>query len=181
MIVGNSSTDGGAMAEQQFYELVFKGELVKGAELSLTKQNMGKLFKIAPEKVDALFVGRSITLKKGLDFEAAMRYRAAIKRAGARVDLIATEAEAQPITPIRGAAQHELPGHSSSGFSIRPVGENLVDESELHHERAVSVDITGLSLAPAGEEILRPEERKKTQVINLNTEMFSLAGEPDAK
>ena len=184
------------MTEQERYDLVFKGELAKGAELAVTKQNIGKLFKIAPDKVDALFTGRAITLKKQLDFDAATRYRAAIKKAGARVDLIACQSEMAP--SIAEQASSEVPAQTAgddshvaagapvssdraeaeAGLSLRAMEGNLIDNNELDKPQPVKVDISGLSLAQAGEDILRPEERAKTVTAEFNTQQFSLVNEP---
>ena len=70
------------------YNLIFKGELVKSVDLETAKKNISQLFKVNGPKLDALFSGKSVTLKKGLDFETANKYRVAIKKAGARVDLV---------------------------------------------------------------------------------------------
>jgi len=100
------------MSDQEIFDLVFKGELVKGAELGTVKSNIGKLFKMAPEKVEALFSGKAITLKKGLDFDAANRYRVAIKKAGARVDLVEKKAPVQSAAPASVAPPVQRPAEA---------------------------------------------------------------------
>jgi len=48
------------------FNLVFSGDLARGADLAQAKKNLGRLFKISDEKVEALFSGKAITLKKNL-------------------------------------------------------------------------------------------------------------------
>lgn len=74
------------MAEDLF-NIVFKGELVRSFDKDTVKKNLGQLFKIDGAKVDALFSGRAVVLKRNLNFENANKYRVAIKKAGARVDV----------------------------------------------------------------------------------------------
>jgi len=81
------------------FNLVFSGDLARGADLVQAKKNLGRLFKISDEKVEALFSGKAITLKKNLDFATANKYRTAIKNAGCRADLVeesAAEVASQP-------------------------------------------------------------------------------------
>ncbi len=80
------------MAEDLF-NIVFKGELVRSFEIDTVKKNLGQLFKIDGAKVDALFSGRAVVLKRNLNFENANKYRVAIKKAGARVDVEPVSAE----------------------------------------------------------------------------------------
>lgn len=81
------------MADEEF-DLVFKGQLVKSVDEAQAKANLGRLFKIDGARLDALFTGKAVTLKKNLDFDTASKYRVAIKKAGAVVELVAVEAPA---------------------------------------------------------------------------------------
>lgn len=77
----------------ELYNIVFKGELVRSFDLPAVKKNIGQLFKMDGSKLEALFSGKTIVLKRNLNFETATKYRVAIKKAGARVDLVMVESE----------------------------------------------------------------------------------------
>ena len=108
------------------FNLVFSGDLARGADLAQAKKNLGRLFKISDEKVEALFSGKAITLKKNLDFATANKYRTAIKNAGCRADLV-EESTAEV------ASQ---PGDSSSqpNDSLSQNGQALSDERQSNAE-----------------------------------------------
>lgn len=67
------------------YKIVFEGELMPGAALDSVKENLARLFKSDADKIDALFSGRPVALKRDLEDGEADKYLAALQRAGAKV------------------------------------------------------------------------------------------------
>eukprot|EP01031_Cornospumella_fuschlensis_P005379 gene5379-6699_t len=67
------------------YKIVFEGELMPGAALETVKENLAKLFKSDASKIDSLFGGRPVALKRDLEEVEADKYLAALQRAGAQV------------------------------------------------------------------------------------------------
>lgn len=70
---------------QHKYKIVFKGELMPDAELDAVKDQLAKLFKSDHTKINALFDGGPIALKRDLSDEEADKYLAALQRTGAKV------------------------------------------------------------------------------------------------
>ncbi|WP_375741194.1 DUF805 domain-containing protein [Pseudomonas boanensis] len=67
------------------YKIVFEGEPMPGVALETVKENLARLFKSDSGKIDSLFSGRSVALKRDLDEAEADKYLAALQRAGAMV------------------------------------------------------------------------------------------------
>lgn len=67
------------------YKIVFEGELMPGVALETVKENLAKLFKSDASKIDSLFGGRPVALKRDLEEVEADKYLAALQRAGAQV------------------------------------------------------------------------------------------------
>ncbi len=67
------------------YKIVFDGEPMPGVALETVKENLARLFKSDAGKIDSLFGGRSVALKRDLPEAEADRYLAALQRAGAKV------------------------------------------------------------------------------------------------
>ena len=66
------------------HNIIFSGELVAGYETEEVKANLAKLFKIDDAaKINAIFSGKAVTLKKNLDAEKAAKYEAVLGKAGA--------------------------------------------------------------------------------------------------
>jgi len=70
------------------YNLVFQGKIVEGASLNKVKLNIARLFKITATKVESLFSGKPIVIKKNLDTESAKKYLLILKKSGAIVRAI---------------------------------------------------------------------------------------------
>ena len=49
------------------YKLVFHGDLAPGTEIEVAKAKLAKRFKLKPQSVEALFCGRSVTIRKSVD------------------------------------------------------------------------------------------------------------------
>lgn len=64
------------------FSVVLTGKLADGFELPQVKSNIAKVFKLAPEKVEKLFSGKPVALKRGVDKAQAMKLRNALARAG---------------------------------------------------------------------------------------------------
>lgn len=91
------------------FNLVFNGELVAGASPDAVKQNLAKLFKLDPARVEAMFSGKPVVLKKDADQATAMKFRAVLRQAGAQVRMepvgAVEEVSAAPAPPVEPAAR----------------------------------------------------------------------------
>jgi len=67
------------------YKIVFDGQLMPEMTLETVKDNLARLFKSDPSKIDALFSGSPVALKRDLAETEADKYLAALQQAGARV------------------------------------------------------------------------------------------------
>ena len=172
------------------YNLVFKGELVKSVALSDAKQNLSRLFKVTGEKLDMLFSGESIILKKNLDFDTANKYRVAIKKAGARVDLVPNEApSATAIEPQRTNFEAAPPAQkaefgerlsAASGVTSKKA-ENVSHETGSV-EAAVADQVTykfdeDIILSPIGTDIATQEEKEPLPLIDVSDMSLGEIGE----
>lgn len=94
------------------HKIIFSGELVAGFDTEEVKANLGKLFKIEDSaKLDALFSGKDITLKKNLEAEQARRYEATLSNAGAMVRID------PPLTQFDDE-EEDLPPPTTSGNAL---------------------------------------------------------------
>ena len=107
------------------YNVVFEGTISNGYKIGDVKRNLATLFKVDEKKADLLFAKQKVVLKKGLDYESALKYRQAILKTGAvcnvkEVGLPAASLgveNAAPATPAVQALQQSsppaIPAHSS--------------------------------------------------------------------
>ncbi|GLK90988.1 DUF805 domain-containing protein [Pseudomonas turukhanskensis] len=67
------------------YKIVFTGELMPTATLDAVKDNLARLFKSDRDKIDGLFTGNPVALKRDLTDAEADKYVGALQNAGAKV------------------------------------------------------------------------------------------------
>ena len=151
------------MAEQQFH-VVFRGALVKGATTEQVKNNLAKLFKAEPAKLDHLFAGKPVIIKKGLDRAGADKYEAVLRRAGAIVEIIdpsqleqlgtQTTADKEAIAPAKSESA-ATPPQAPDGLTMAEVGVTIVEHVP---PPPADFDTTHLNLAEVGVDLVEAEK-----------------------
>lgn len=175
------------------FDIIFRGDIVLGHQLAEVKLKLQQLFKTDAAKIDALFTGRPVPLKRNLDEATATKYREALSRAGAVVEVCrsdkspAQSAPNPPVKPVPRPAPIAPPAASpqapttaaavaaapSPQWSIAPAGADLLSASERPPEPPpVQVNLAGISLrAQAGNLLdvseLPPAPVAAVQVPNL--------------
>lgn len=104
------------------FNVVFSGELVGGADPTQVRANLAKLFKMDAGKVEALFSGKPVVIKKDADQATAMKFRAALRQAGAQCQMVPvdgagpgpTAAEPAPAPDSKASFEARDPGPAPS-------------------------------------------------------------------
>ena len=66
------------------YDVIFDGQIKEGCDMDEVKKKVAALFKLNAEKAEKLFSGKSVVVKRNVDFEEASRYWDAFENAGAK-------------------------------------------------------------------------------------------------
>ena len=184
------------MSDARFH-VVFAGQLVKGADPATVKANLGRLFKMDAAKVDKLFSGQPVVLKKDADQATAMKFRAALKQAGAEcvlkpLDGVVQEAGGSssgsvtpaPVAPAVTESAAPAPQEFSSGDletvgTIRTGGTGFsgafsvaavgenMDNSE-HAPPPAAPDVSHLSMAGVGEDLGQQKKQEDAKVPDIS-------------
>ena len=171
------------MSEQQF-DIIFRGDIVFGQQLADVKGRLQQLFKADAAKVDALFSGRPVPLKRGLDQASAQKYKEALHKAGALVDLVPTpnsnsiaaaptslaqRLQAQQVADEQQARAKEMAAKLAAEqaaksaptaptvWSLAPVGA-ILSQPNSTEATPVEVDTSFISLRPEGGNLLDESE-----------------------
>lgn len=159
------------MAEE-LYNVVFKGELVRSFALAEVKKNLAKLFKVDGPKLDALFSGRPVVLKKNVNFEGASKYRVAIKKAGARVDLQPVQGATPASASAHGAARQVGAANARPSASASSLSKAAAASAAV--KQRASQDDGPFKLSPPGALVLEPEERKVVSAHDIDISSLSV-------
>lgn len=180
------------MTSQRF-NLLFRGDIVLGRNIVEVKQGLMKLFKADAAKVDGLFSGRPVVIKKNLPELEAKRYQKALLGAGAQVEIVGVKtvavaekappppkqtlaerlAKEHPLTEV-GARQERIPGQQAPVKATSRL-EELASKSP---EEAVS-PLEGWKLAPIGSQMLDDafiKDDEVEQVVPVDAELRPMQG-----
>jgi hypothetical protein len=163
------------MSEEKF-QIVVNGSLTEGAELEQVKQNIAKLFKTSLEKVEPMFAGRKLAVKKNLDRETAQKYKAAIIKAGlaaaiapmagapaakqAGAEKPPAGAEFNATLAATGSIMDEAPPPAEPDINTSMLGMEAsgVDLDQHAPPPEPDIDVSALSMGEAGEDVTEHEE-----------------------
>lgn len=141
------------------YDIYFRGESLEGFETDQVKRNIAQLFKAPPEKVAALFSGKVVALKKGLDKPTAAKFQQALKNAGAKIYIKQAETAAQTAQPQARQATAAVPAAptpapsqaaataQTASLDILPPGSDMLTDDERPHVETIEVDISNIRMA----------------------------------
>lgn len=186
------------------FDIIFRGDIVFGHQLADVKLKLQQLFKADAAKVDGLFTGRPVPLKRNLDEATANKYRDALLKAGAMVEVCSTEdspANATP-KPAPVTRREAEPAHARwtlaplgadllparerpaaptpvqvdiSSLSLRPAEGNLVDNSEVQEEIFAQVIAPDLGLAAVGADLITADEKFELPLVEIELEDWEIA------
>ena len=164
----------------EMYEVAFSGEIADGADADKVKANVAQIFKADEAKLAHLFSGKRVVIKKDIDQQTALKYQAALTKAGAVCEVVnlsdnkpasAKPVESKPVavtTVNTHVVEHNYTGDVPAApktvpldvaadqiddlpASLAPVGSIMQDDKEDVPE--VQVDLSGLDMAPPGSDL----------------------------
>lgn len=134
------------------FKVIFRGELADGHSPDHVRARLAERFRMPEDRIDALFSGRPVVVKRGVDEAAARRLAQAFLEAGAvcEVDRTADEGAA--------AATPERPEPSGPAGENAPSTHAHDDPNRTIVPLAVPTDLSGLRLDEADTYTPAPDE-----------------------
>lgn len=161
------------------YAIVFSGEIVEGFQVISVKAHLAKMLKASPEKMQVLFSGKPIVLKRTTDKAEAAKYGGALKKVGANVKVKIIKGEASAPAPKPEAMPPAPPetqapvakSPDTSNLSLAPNTGNIVEPAP--EPEAPDLDLSNMSLAENdGSPLVEPTAPVKA---DIDTSAISVA------
>ena len=114
------------------YKVVFSGQISEDISMEEVKNNLSRNLRLSKGKVERLFAGNRLVLKRNIDYETGKRYQHVFTKSGAKCDLIRIEKSNNPQQLKEEASGPDEPSASTllqevicpnCGFSQKPSGE----------------------------------------------------------
>ena len=134
------------------FRLVYSGEVLEGQHPAVVKKRLAAVLKLEDERMDVLFSGKAVVVKRATDQTNAARYQAAFKKAGARLRVLpaeedaAEEAAAVSAPPPTPAAEST---EDATGLQVLPVGSNVLADDEREVIEPQDIDTAHLKVQGA--------------------------------
>lgn len=77
----------------ELFEIAFSGHINEGSDLETVKKQIGQIFKADPVRLEQMFSGRRVIIKREADEATTAKYRAAFNRCGAVCEVRALKKE----------------------------------------------------------------------------------------
>lgn len=136
------------------YRLVFRGEVLEGQHKAVVKQRLGVALKVDGARLEAMFTGKAVTIRKDADTDTAARFQIAFKRAGARLRVLPVALEEAP------AVEPKSSPPSEGGYRLAPAGALMAEQRPAAPPTVVATD--HLSLAAPGTALSAPRSYTAT-------------------
>ena len=131
------------------FDVYFLGETLAGSDPATVRAGVAKLFKAPPDKVERLFSGDAVRVKRGVDAETASRYRAAFREIGALVQIVPERSPTPQPAKSSGADQQPTATSDQSsddGMSLAEPGATIDDTPQ---PPPANIDTGALEALPA--------------------------------
>jgi len=148
------------------YAIVFSGEILEGHQAFSVKAHMSKMLKADADKMQTLFSGKQVVLKRTTDKQQAMKIGSALKKIGADVKIKAVKQEA-PAEPAPAASADAPAASGNDGdWSLAPMEGNIVEPQPA--PRAPDIDLSNLEIREMDDEPLAAPRRVQAPQLDLS-------------
>ena len=157
------------------YDIYFAGEVIEGHDPTAVRAALGKLFKADEATLDKLFSGRLLAIKRGCDEATALKYKQAMERAGATAVIRAADAPEPTSPPTQEPAEKKPASAADKIAALAAAPDELGYRSDQSAAAAVGEPAAeGMDVAPAGSDVLRPEERTVNEAVEVDTSALAV-------
>lgn len=150
---------------QETYNIYFSGDIADGESLEDVRRKIGALFNARDATLDKLFSGRTQLIKRNCSQDEALKYKAAMQRAGALATITPADTAAKPAGDASEKASREptaapvaagTPAHDTAPLSLAPAGTDVLLPAERHEIAQRDMDLSAFTVAPMGERLGAP-------------------------
>ena len=122
------------MDDEALFQITFSGTTTGEFDLSTTKQQFMKLFKLSPEKLDRLFLGNEVTIKSNITESTAMSFAIKIAEAGCECSIVPMP-DADDLTSDPNFVNRRSGGERRLRFRRGPRAGAIVPDRRLNARR----------------------------------------------
>jgi hypothetical protein len=152
------------------YRLLFRGEVQEGQHPAVVKKRLGQALKLDGDRLETLFSGKAVILKRDADTSTAARYQALFRKSGARLRILPLEQRADALDqPLPSSTVDRSPG----SLELLPPGSDVLRSGERGGVDPVEIDVSHLAVQGATSQL--PEDPPAEQPTAPDVSHLSVA------
>jgi hypothetical protein len=160
---------------QTLFDIYLTGRLATGLTAGDAAQRLAQLFRTTPEAAANLVTGKPQLIKRGVDQATGEKYRDALQRAGLEVNIRAQVVAAeQPPASTPPQTSNASPA-ANAGLTLAPAGVELLTIDERSPVVTAAIDTSHIKLAPQIFQPLGPDDSARARPAEIDAPDFSLA------
>jgi hypothetical protein len=152
------------------YRLVYSAELNEGQHAAVVKKRLAAILKLDDARMDVLFSGKSVVVKKATDEKTAIRYQEVFNKAGARLRILPVEGAGSAVSDAAPAKQEAAKQEAAEGAPEAPQASPAPSSAPAPAEDG------SLGVLAVGAELLTDSERAKEVEADVDTSHLSVQG-----
>lgn len=150
------------------FHIVFRGKIAEGFQPDAVKQKMAQLFKVDAARVEAMFTGKPVILRKNCDEETARKLKTVLGKAGAIIEVHPVQATAKPAEQapkkpnpfLNDDGSPATPPPPAQPAASKPNPFLSEDGSPAPAAKPADTGQAGPDILPAGSDLLSASERE---------------------
>ena len=156
------------MPEQ--YRLLYSAEVIEGQHAAVVKKRLQAMLKLDDERMNVLFSGKAVVVKKATDKKTAVRYEEAFKKVGAKLRVEALQAVDEP-----QPASQTQPDAVADPLDVLPSGTDLLAPEERNAPADANIDTSHLSVQLSEQGANFDADQAAAPIQGPNVDHLSLA------
>ena len=152
------------------YKLIYAGEVLEGQHPAVVRKRLATLLKLDDARMDVLFSGKPVVVKKSADDALKARYLTAFEKAGAQLRVQAVTSTPEQNAPQENT-QKSTP-ETPAGASSEPAAQASAPAADVPPGQPSAE----LSALPVGADILSDAERTEFVPAEIATDHIKLQG-----
>lgn len=129
----------------ELFDVAFSGQISAGANLQEVKVRVGKMFNADGAKLEQLFSGHRLVIKKNVDQPTAQKYKSALRSVGAECEVTSTAVAHTPVAP-----EPSVEPQSPTAALLAPAATQVAPTPATASEPSAAAEILAPRTDPLG-------------------------------
>ena len=161
------------------FNVQFSGRLKPGYDPEQVKTNVAKIFRKPVSQIEALFSGKTIIIKKSIDYKTAIKYKATLEKAGAIAQIQPAD-QTDVATTDQSNRNRQTHSDTSNAIALSNSSEKIASKNKPDNPSIKEQSPSTMALLPWDiDEPLTPQRLESAPIVDLSGYSMAELGDGD--